>query len=78
MIELIQFKGENDETCSHRFRQVGPRIEIVGRNLLISESNKNSGGDDLNVYNSSGAAASPYDIHDNYVQGAYPEPRDRN
>ncbi|MBC7386234.1 MAG: RICIN domain-containing protein [Cryobacterium sp.] len=49
-----------------------PNIEIAW-NQLINEPNKGSQGDSLNVYNSSGTSSSPINIHDNYVQGSYPD-----
>ena len=46
-------------------------IEIAW-NEVINEPRKSRVEDNINVYRSSGIAGSPILIHDNYIQGAYP------
>jgi hypothetical protein len=44
----------------------------IGWNQIINEPNQSGGDIDLiNIYESSGTAASPMQIHDNYLQGSY-------
>lgn len=50
-----------------------PNLEI-GWNQIVNQPNQSSPGDNLNFYNSGGTPANPARVHDNYVQGAYPNP----
>jgi chitinase len=65
-IQLANFIGLNT------VRSVA-NIEI-GWNQVINEPNQSSVEDNINFYNSGGTANSPAQVHDNYVQGAYPYP----
>ncbi len=47
-----------------------PGIEIAW-NQIINDPYQSGVGDSINIYNSPGTAASPMQIHDNYVQGGY-------
>ncbi|WP_157807317.1 Ig-like domain-containing protein [Hymenobacter chitinivorans] len=46
----------------------------VAWNQIINEPNNSLVEDNINFYNSGGTSSSPINIHDNYVQGAYPYP----
>jgi hypothetical protein len=46
----------------------------VAWNQIINEPNNSLVEDNINFYNSGGTQSSPINIHDNYVQGAYPYP----
>ncbi|PJJ59780.1 hypothetical protein [Hymenobacter chitinivorans] len=46
----------------------------IAWNQVLNEPNNSLVEDNINIYNSSGTARSPINIHDNYVQGAYPYP----
>ncbi len=48
-----------------------PGIDI-GWNEIINEPRKSRTEDVINMYLSSGTSSSPIQIHDNYIQGAYP------
>jgi hypothetical protein len=50
-----------------------PRVDIAF-NEVVNTPDKSLVEDNINLYNSSGTAASPLHVHDNYVQGAYPFP----
>ena len=50
-----------------------PGVEIAF-NEVINTPNQSLVEDNLNFYNSSGTAASPVRVHDNFVRGAYPYP----
>src|SRR3954452_15676696 len=47
-----------------------PGIDI-GWNEVVNEAGKSRVEDNISIYKSSGSAASPMSIHDNYIQGAY-------
>src|SRR5271165_4661239 len=47
-----------------------PGIEIAW-NQIITEAYNGGVGDSINIYNGSGTAGSPAQIHDNYIQGGY-------
>ena len=47
-----------------------PGIQI-GWNQIITEPYNGGVGDSINIYNGSGTAANPVQIHDNYIQGGY-------
>lgn len=51
--------------------RAAPNVEIAW-NQIVNEPWKSRVEDNISVYMSSGTAASPMLIHDNYVQGAYP------
>jgi len=46
----------------------------IAWNQVINEPNNSLVEDNISIYNSGGTANSPFRIHDNYVQGAYPFP----
>ena len=46
----------------------------IAWNELINEPDKSLVQDNINLYNSSGTANSPVQLHDNYIQGSYPFP----
>ena len=46
----------------------------IAYNEVINEPDSSLVEDNFNVYNSSGTAASPLHVHDNFVRGAYPYP----
>ncbi|WP_400191526.1 hypothetical protein [Hymenobacter sp. B81] len=46
----------------------------VAWNQVVNEPDKSLVEDNINFYNSSGTAASPARVHDNYVYGAFPYP----
>jgi len=48
-----------------------PYVE-VGWNEIINEPGKSGVEDNINIYMSSGTPSSPINIHDNYIDGAYP------
>ncbi|WP_375437769.1 hypothetical protein [uncultured Hymenobacter sp.] len=50
-----------------------PGIEI-SYNQFINQPNQSAVEDNINFYDSSGTPESPAQVHDNYVQGAYPLP----
>ena len=50
----------------------------VAWNQVINEPNQSLVEDNINFYNSGGTSSSPFRIHDNYVQGAYPFPATGN
>ena len=65
--------GDNDLVQFLQFdkvRQV-PGIEIAW-NQVINLPGQSRVEDNISIYQSSGTAASPIQIHDNYIQGAYP------
>ncbi|MGI4886580.1 MAG: Ig-like domain-containing protein [Janthinobacterium lividum] len=46
----------------------------IAYNEVINAPNQSLVEDNINLYNSSGTAASPLRVHDNFVRGAYPFP----
>ncbi|TGE29295.1 Ig-like domain-containing protein [Hymenobacter metallicola] len=50
----------------------------VAWNQVVNEPNNSLVEDNINFYNSGGTAQSPINVHDNYVQGAYPYPATGN
>ena len=48
-----------------------PNVE-VGWNEIFNEPGKSGVEDNINIYMSSGTPSSPINIHDNYIDGAYP------
>ena len=50
-----------------------PGVEIAF-NEVLNAPDKSLVEDNINLYNSSGTAASPLRVHDNFVRGAYPYP----
>ena len=67
--------SQNDRSWSH-FAQLShmnnvPGIDISW-NQVIDEPYNSSVDDVINIYQSGGTADSPLNIHDNYIQGAYP------
>ncbi len=67
--------SQNDRSWSH-FAQINhinnvPGIDISW-NQVIDEPYNSSVDDVINIYQSGGTADSPLNIHDNYIQGAYP------
>lgn len=55
-----------------------PSIEIAW-NEVINAPDKSRVEDNISIYTSSGTPNSPIDIHDNYIQGAYPaKPQSRD
>ncbi|TGE14042.1 hypothetical protein [Hymenobacter elongatus] len=52
----------------------GLRNLEIAWNEVINEPNKSLVEDNIALYNSGGTAQSPFRIHHNYVQGAYPYP----
>ena len=48
----------------------------IAWNQVINEPNNSLVEDNIALYNSGGTAQSPFRVHDNYVQGAYPYPAD--
>ncbi|HEX8428038.1 Ig-like domain-containing protein [Hymenobacter sp.] len=46
----------------------------ISYNQVINEANQSLVEDNINFYNTSGTPQSPLQVHDNYVQGAYPFP----
>ena len=50
-----------------------PNLEIAW-NEVINEPNNSLVEDNIAIYSSGGTAQSPFRVHDNYVQGAYPFP----
>jgi hypothetical protein len=50
-----------------------PGVEIA-YNEVMNTPGQSLVEDNINLYNSSGTAASPLRVHDNFVQGAYPYP----
>lgn len=46
----------------------------ISYNEFRNEPNESAVEDNINFYNSSGTAQSPIQVHDNYVDGAYPYP----
>ena len=46
----------------------------ISYNEFRNEPNESAVEDNINFYNASGTAASPMQVHDNYVEGAYPYP----
>ena len=55
-----------------------PGVEIAW-NQIVNEPYQSAIDDSINIYNSSGTAASPMQIHDNYIQGGYePDPSSAN
>jgi hypothetical protein len=51
----------------------------IGWNQVINEPGKSAVEDNISIYATSGTSASPFLIHDNYIQGAYPaNPTDPN
>ena len=66
----------NDGACGASFVQLSgivhvPNIEIAW-NEVINDPDQGHVDDNINIYNSSGTPTSPIQIHDNYIQGAYP------
>ncbi|WP_238395784.1 glycosyl hydrolase [Pontibacter pudoricolor] len=53
------------------FRGSLPHAEIAW-NQVINEPNRSLVEDNISIHNSRGTAASPIQIHNNYIQGAYP------
>jgi hypothetical protein len=46
----------------------------IAWNQVVNEPNNSLVEDNIAIYNSGGTARSPFRVHDNYVQGAYPYP----
>ena len=46
----------------------------IAWNEIINEPNRSRVEDNINFYNSGGTSASPVQMHDNYIQGAFPFP----
>ncbi len=46
----------------------------ISYNQVVNEANQSLVEDNINFYNTSGTSQSPLQVHDNYVQGAYPFP----
>ncbi len=67
--------SQNDRSVSH-FAQLNHMNDVPGIdiswNQVIDEPYNSSVDDVINIYQSGGTANSPLNIHDNYIQGAYP------
>ena len=59
-VQFVQFDGVHGV----------PRVEIAW-NHVLNEPGRSRVEDNINLYNSSGTAASPITIHDNCIRGAY-------
>ncbi|TPE43113.1 glycosyl hydrolase [Pontibacter mangrovi] len=64
--ELVQFVQFN-------YRGEVPHAEIAW-NEVINEPGASAVEDNINIYNSRGTTDSPIRIHNNYIQGAFPNP----
>ena len=53
-----------------------PSVDVAW-NETDNSPNQSAVGDNINIFNSSGTASSPINVHDNYVNGAYPNPADQ-
>lgn len=77
-IRIVGNVGRNmgstqDRASFIQFNQViGVSNVEIAWNQVLNEPLKSAVEDNINLYNSSGTAASPISVHDNYVQGAYP------
>ncbi len=68
---LVQFVQFND------VKHV-PNVEVAW-NKVVNEAFKSAVEDNINIYVSSGTAESPFQIHDNYIEGGYaPDPVTQN
>jgi hypothetical protein len=47
---------------------------VIAWNEVVNEPDQSLVEDNINLHNSSGTAASPLLVHDNFIQGAYPVP----
>jgi len=71
-----RYRNGGKETRS--FVQLNTVLGLAGvdisYNEFRNEPNESAVEDNINFYNASGTATSPIQVHDNYVQGAYPYP----
>lgn len=74
--QLGEFTGKRYYVQAVQFNRIVrvPNIEIAW-NEVTNEPGKSAVEDNINIYESSGTAASPIRIHNNYIYGAYaPDP----
>ncbi|MDJ0367182.1 hypothetical protein QMK33_18695 [Hymenobacter sp. H14-R3] len=65
--------GSTNSGCFALFNTVQHLANVdISWNQVVSEPNKSSSGDIINLFSSSGTESSPIRIHDNYLQGSYP------
>ena len=73
-----QQSAQNGTACFASFVQFNRAIAVpdveIAWNQFINEPEKSCSADSLNFFNSSGTAASPMRVHDNFLQGAFPHP----
>ncbi|WP_299826455.1 glycosyl hydrolase [uncultured Pontibacter sp.] len=63
IVQFVQFN----------YRGEAPHIEVAW-NEIINEPDNSAVEDNINIYNSRGTKASPIQIHNNFIKGAYPVP----
>uniref|UniRef100_UPI00260A929F Ig-like domain-containing protein n=1 Tax=uncultured Pontibacter sp. TaxID=453356 RepID=UPI00260A929F len=55
------------------YRGTVPGVEVAW-NQVINDAGNSAVEDNINIYNTKGAAGNPIRIHNNYIEGAYPIP----
>lgn len=69
-------KGEPDPDNLRQFFQINGVKNLVGAevawNQIINEPGKSRVEENINIHGTTGTAKSPFRIHNNYIQGAYP------
>ena len=64
---------EHSQFVQFNYRNVAPGVEVAW-NQVINEAGNSLVEDNINIYNTKGAAGNVIKIHNNYIQGAYPIP----
>ncbi|NDK55861.1 PA14 domain-containing protein [Pontibacter fetidus] len=67
LVQFVQFNFRGDV-----------RGAEIGWNQVINEPGKSAVEDNINLFNSRGTSDSPIRIHNNYIEGAYPNPATGN
>lgn len=67
-----KYTGKRHSVQAVQFNRIArvPKVEIAW-NEVVNEPGKSAVEDNISMYESSGTAASPIRIHDNYIYGAY-------